>query len=212
LQTNDLFHGELIIMATFSNEPIKLIVGLGNPGATYDKTRHNAGAWFVEQLAEAYHSRLSPEKKFFGFIGRIVIKNQPIHLLLPTTFMNCSGQSVAAMANFYRIKPESILVVHDELDFPVGLAKLKHSGGHGGHNGLRDIINKMGNNNHFIRLRIGIGHPGNSKDVVNYVLKPPSKSESPRIHATIDEAIRLLPEIMEGNWNKAIQQLHAFSA
>lgn len=198
-------------METVSGEPIKLIVGLGNPGAMYADTRHNAGAWFTEQLTQAYNTTLTPEKKFFGHTGRILLSGHSVHLLFPSTFMNCSGQSVAAMAHFYRIPAESILVAHDELDFPVGIARLKQGGGHGGHNGLRDIINKMGNNKSFIRLRIGIGHPGNSKDVTNYVLKPPSKAEAPQVHSAIDESIRLLPEIMQGAWNKAVQQLHAFS-
>ena len=176
----------------------------------YADTRHNAGAWFTEQLAQDYHTSLTPEKKFFGHTSRIILNNQPVHLLFPSTFMNCSGQSVAAMANFYRIPVDSILVVHDELDFPAGIARLKRGGGHGGHNGLRDIINKMGNNKNFTRLRIGIGHPGNSKDVVNYVLKKPSRSETQQIHSVVDESIRLLPEIMQGSWNKAVQQLHEF--
>ena len=150
---------------------IQLIVGLGNPGAQYEDTRHNAGFWFVEQLARAYGGSLQPEKKFFGYAARITIGGQDVRLLTPSTFMNRSGQAVNAIATFYKIPPQAILVAHDELDHPPGIGRLKQGGGHGGHNGLRDIISSLGNNKDFCRLRIGIGHPGNSKAVVNYVLK-----------------------------------------
>ena len=137
---------------------IKLVVGLGNPGAQYDDTRHNAGFWYVEQLARAYGATLQPEKKFFGLTARITVNGQDVRLLNPTTFMNRSGQAVGAISTFFKIPPQSILVVHDELDLPVGVGRLKQGGGHGGHNGLRDIISSLGNSRDFLRLRLGIGH------------------------------------------------------
>ncbi|RMU32066.1 Peptidyl-tRNA hydrolase [Pseudomonas amygdali pv. morsprunorum] len=137
---------------------IQLIVGLGNPGAEYEQTRHNAGAFFVERIAAAQRVNLVPERKFFGLTGRFTHQGQDVRLLIPTTYMNRSGQAVAALAGFYRIPVESILVAHDELDLPPGVAKLKVGGGHGGHNGLRDIIAQLGNQNTFHRLRLGIGH------------------------------------------------------
>ncbi|MDB2384240.1 aminoacyl-tRNA hydrolase [Endozoicomonas sp.] len=191
---------------------IQLIVGLGNPGAQYEDTRHNAGFWFVEQLARAYGGSLQPEKKFFGLAARITIGEQDVRLLNPSTFMNCSGQAVSAISTFYKIPPESILVVHDELDLPPGIGRLKQGGGHGGHNGLRDIIASLGNCKDFQRLRIGIGHPGNSKEVVNYVLKKPSVADRQCIDAIIDEAMRITPEALNGSWQKAVQTLHTFSA
>ena len=199
-------------MSATPHHPVKMIVGLGNPGENYSRTRHNAGAWFLEHLSSAYNTQLSPEKKFFGMTGRIVVNNQTIHLLVPTTFMNCSGRAVVAMANFYRVAPESIFVAHDELDFPAGVARLKRGGGHGGHNGLRDIIQKLGNNKNFMRLRIGIGHPGDRQDVTGYVLKSPSKAELALIDNTIIEALRVLPEIILEKWNNAVQQLHRADA
>ncbi len=191
-----------------ADDSIKLIIGLGNPGQSYADTRHNAGAWFVEHLAQAYKETLNLNKKFFGYTCRILVNNQQIHLLIPFTYMNCSGQSVAAFAKFYRISVESMFVVHDELDFPPGVARIKKGGGHGGHNGLRDIISKMGNNRNFTRLRIGIGHPGHSKDVSNYVLKPPSKSEKLDIEMAVSQSIRIFPDFIDGSRQKAIKQLH----
>lgn len=138
---------------------IKLIVGLGNPGAEYEQTRHNAGALFVERIAAAQGVNLVADRKYFGLTGRYSHQGQDVRLLIPTTYMNRSGQAVAALAGFFRIKPEEILVAHDELDLPPGVAKLKQGGGHGGHNGLRDIIAQLGNQNTFYRLRLGIGHP-----------------------------------------------------
>ncbi len=139
-------------------DPIRLIVGLGNPGAEYENTRHNAGFWLVERLARQEGITLSPDKKFFGLSGKGRIGGQECYLLMPTTFMNRSGQAVAALANFYKIKTSEILVVHDELDMPPGVAKFKTGGGHGGQNGLRDIIARMSNQKDFHRLRVGIGH------------------------------------------------------
>ncbi len=190
---------------------IQLIVGLGNPGAQYDDTRHNAGFWYVEQLARAHGGNLQPEKKFFGWTARIAIGGQDVRLLNPSTFMNRSGQAVSAISTFFKIPPQAILVVHDELDLPAGIGRLKQGGGHGGHNGLRDIISSLGNCRDFQRLRIGIGHPGNSKDVVNYVLQKPSVADRQRMDTVIDEAIRLTPQLLNGSWQKAVQELHTFS-
>ncbi len=196
-------------MSKVSAQPISLIVGLGNPGSEYADTRHNAGTWFVEQLARSHGAQLLPERKFLGDCARIRLQGEVIHLLFPTTFMNRSGQAVAALARFYKIPPEAILVVHDELDLPAGLVKFKRGGGHGGHNGLRDIINHLGSRE-FARLRVGIGHPGTSKEVVNFVLGRPSRSEQEQIQACLDESLRLLPELILGHTQKAVQQLHSF--
>ncbi|MEK9713727.1 MAG: aminoacyl-tRNA hydrolase [Thalassolituus sp.] len=191
-------------------DSIRLIVGLGNPGAEYEQTRHNAGAWVIERLARQEGITLSPDKKFFGLSGKGRINGQECYLLFPTTFMNRSGQAVAALANFYKISPTEILVVHDELDLPAGIAKFKTGGGHGGQNGLRDIIARMGNNNGFHRLRIGIGHPGDKSQVTGHVLGRASKSEQQSIDAAIDEAIRVLPDAIGGDLPKAMNRLHSF--
>ena len=194
------------------NDRISLIVGLGNPGAEYVNTRHNAGAELVEQLAAHQHTTLQPEKKYFGMYGKILIDGQPIHLLIPTTFMNRSGQSVAALANFFKIPANEILVAHDELDMPPGVIKFKKGGGHGGHNGLRDIISALGNNRDFYRIRVGIGHPGHANLVSNFVLSKASQSEREKTQAAIDEAFRYLPTAIKGDWAKAMNQLHSFNA
>jgi PTH1 family peptidyl-tRNA hydrolase len=189
---------------------IQLIVGLGNPGREYEETRHNAGAWFVEQLARAHRGTLQSEGKFSGLTGRIQLAGQDLKLLIPTTFMNLSGQSVSALATFFKIPVEAILVAHDELDIPVGEARFKQGGGHGGHNGLRDIINKLGNQNSFHRLRIGIGHPGSADKVVGYVLNKPTRDERICIDRAIDAAAAALPLAISGQWSRAMNQLHAF--
>ncbi|WP_067520460.1 aminoacyl-tRNA hydrolase [Endozoicomonas ascidiicola] len=199
-------------MAKPSEQPVRLVVGLGNPGSQYEDTRHNAGFWYVEQLARSCGVVLQPEKKFFGETARVQIGGQEVRLLNPSTFMNRSGQAVGAMATFFKIPPESILVVHDELDLPPGIGRLKQGGGHGGHNGLRDIISALGNNREFLRLRLGIGHPGNSKDVANYVLTKPSVADRQKIDSVIDESVRITPEALNGKRSKAIQELHTFSA
>ena len=149
---------------------IQIVVGLGNPGPEYTKTRHNAGVWFVEELASRYNISRRPEKKYSGLYGKGLRGNEVVHLLVPTTFMNRSGHSVAPLANFFRIPVENILVAHDELDMEPGVCKIKKGGGHGGHNGLRDIISCMANNKEFYRLRIGIGHPGHRDRVTGHVL------------------------------------------
>jgi PTH1 family peptidyl-tRNA hydrolase len=191
-------------------DPIRLIVGLGNPGAEYEQTRHNAGAWLVERLARQEGISLSPDKKFFGLSGKGRIAGPECFLLLPTTFMNRSGQSVAALANFYKIKPNEILVAHDELDMPAGVAKFKTGGGHGGQNGLRDIIAQLGNQKDFHRLRVGIGHPGDKSLVTGHVLGRASKAEQQSIDHVIDEAICVLPDAISGDLAKAMNRLHSF--
>jgi len=151
---------------------IKLIVGLGNPGKQYENTRHNAGFWFVEEVARQYQLQFRPETKFLGEVARVQSNGHDVWLLKPMTFMNRSGQSIQSLANFYKISPDQILVVHDELDLSPGTAKLKSGGGHGGHNGLRDTIAALGTPA-YLRLRLGIGHPGHRDQVVDYVLHPP---------------------------------------
>ena len=169
---------------------IKLIVGLANPGAKYEGTRHNAGEWLVNELARMYNTSLKEEAKYFGKVAKINTAQGEVRLLVPTTFMNLSGKAVGALANFYRIKPEEILVAHDELDLPPGVAKIKQGGGHGGHNGLKDIIASLGNNNNFYRVRIGIGHPGHRDLVAGYVLGKPAPQDQEKIDAAVDEASR----------------------
>jgi len=188
--------------------PLQLIVGLGNPGPEYDRTRHNAGADFVTELARREGASLVPEAKFFGLTARIFVDGRDLRLLIPTTFMNRSGQAIAAMANFYKIPPEAILVAHDELDLNPGVARFKQGGGHGGHNGLRDTISALGNNNNFRRLRIGIGHPGSAAQVVGFVLKKAPGSEQQLIDDAIDAALRVIPDAVKGNWSIATQNLH----
>lgn len=190
------------------NHEIKLIVGLGNPGTQYVRTRHNAGEDYVEQLARSANTSLTSDSKFFGRSAKITLGTQSCFLLVPTTFMNKSGQSVAALANFYKIKPEEILVAHDELDLKPGIAKLKFKGGHGGHNGLRDIISCLGNSRDFYRLRIGIGHPGSAAQVSNYVLSKASPNDQIAIDTSISNAIAVSPLAVKGDWNTAMKQLH----
>lgn len=189
---------------------IKLIVGLANPGNEYAATRHNAGAWFVDLLAERYHQSLKNEAKFFGYTARINIGGHDVRLLVPTTFMNLSGKAVQALATFYQIKPEEILVAHDELDLNPGIAKFKFGGSHGGHNGLKDIASKLGNNLNFYRLRIGIGHPGDKNKVVGYVLNKPSKPEQELIDKAIEESVRSVEILLSDGIENAMNHLHAF--
>lgn len=191
---------------------IKLIVGLGNPGSEYRGTRHNAGADFVAALARHCGATLQTESKFFGMTGRVTLSGHDLRLLIPTTFMNLSGKAVAAMAQFFKLTPEELLVAHDELDLPPGTAKLKQGGGHGGHNGLRDIIPALGNNPDFYRLRIGIGHPGHASKVTGYVLGAPLEEQRSAMDACIDEAIATLPLLLAGDTTKAMTRLHSFSA
>ncbi|MFT5297901.1 MAG: PTH1 family peptidyl-tRNA hydrolase [Colwellia sp.] len=191
---------------------IQLVVGLGNPGPEYTKTRHNAGVWFVEELASRYNISLRPEKKYFGLYGKGLIGNEVVHLLIPTTFMNRSGQSVAPLANFFRIPIENILVAHDELDMEPGVCKIKKGGGHGGHNGLRDIISCMANNKEFYRLRIGIGHPGHRDRVTGHVLGKAPAIDQDKIDQAIDEASRCIDIWQKDDLKKAQNRLHSFKA
>jgi len=191
---------------------IKLIAGLGNPGPEYNKTRHNAGVWFVEELAQRNNISLRPEKKYSGLYGKGLICGELVHLLIPTTFMNRSGQAVAPLANFFRINVENILIAHDELDMLPGSVKIKQGGGHGGHNGLKDIIARMANNKEFFRLRIGIGHPGHRDKVTGHVLGKAPQSEQVLIEQAIDEATRCFELWQQDDLKKAQQRLHAFKA
>ena len=188
--------------------PVELIVGLGNPGPNYERTRHNAGADLVLELAKSCSATLKHESKFFGDTAKITIDNRDVRLLIPTTFMNRSGQSVAALARFYQVPAEAILVVHDELDISPGAARFKKGGGHGGHNGLRDIVQSLANNKNFARLRIGIGHPGDARQVADYVLKKASPSDQQLISNSIDDALRTLPLAIAGQWERAMTELH----
>ena len=184
---------------------IKLIVGLGNPGQQYRFTRHNAGAMFLETLCDDFHGELRPQSKFFGLADRITIAGHDVRLLFPTTFMNNSGQAVSAMARYYDIATEDILVAYDELDLPVDTVRLKSGGGHGGHNGVRDIAKALGSNE-FQRLRIGIGRPTGKG--IDYVLGVPSKQDADALQHNIDDAIRILPLLVEGNFQMAMGKLH----
>ncbi|HAG72584.1 MAG TPA: aminoacyl-tRNA hydrolase [Gammaproteobacteria bacterium] len=190
------------------SSPIKLIVGLGNPGPQYDSNRHNAGVIFLHHLCKSYVGSLRGESKFFGEFGSISVGGQDIKCLFPTTFMNGSGKSVAAACKFYKIQPENMLVAYDEIDFPVGVTKLKEGGGHGGHNGIRDIINALGGSRDFYRLRIGVGHPGHKSMVANYVLGDPSRSEADLIMRDIEDSIRVMPKAIAGEWEEAMRLLH----
>jgi len=187
---------------------VQLIVGLGNPGQQYEQTRHNAGASLISILSQQYVSDLKLEERFFGFIARVKIDIQDVRLLIPNTYMNLSGKSIAAFAKFYQISPENILVVHDDIDLAPGISKYKIGGGHGGHNGLKDTIRALGNNSNFARLRIGVGHPGESDEVVNYVLKKASQNEQRLINESIINCISTIPLAVTGKWNEAMKDLH----
>jgi len=185
---------------------IKLFVGLGNPGDKYEKTRHNAGFWWVDTIAAQTNSKLANDAKMFGIVGKIH-PSQDKWLLKPTTFMNLSGKAVAALANYYKISADEILVIHDELDLPAGGIKLKFGGGHGGHNGLKDIHAALGTPNYW-RLRVGIGHPGDRNEVVNFVLKSPLKDEQTAIDESINESSKLLGLLLAGEFENAMLKLH----
>ena len=187
---------------------IKLIVGLGNPGREYEATRHNAGFWWVDGFVDAYKIAFKTENKFHGLVARSVVHGHELHLLKPQTFMNVSGRAVGALVQFYKIEPAQILVVHDELDLPPGSAKLKLGGGHGGHNGLKDIIAHLGTRD-FWRLRIGIGHPGDRAEVVNYVLHAPRREEEDLIKQAMQRAQDVAHLITEGKLEAAMLKLHS---
>ena len=185
---------------------IALIVGLGNPGKEYEATRHNAGFWFVDAIALQQNISFKSEKKFHGQLARFKQAGQDIWLLKPDTFMNLSGQSVQSVCQFYKIPLENILVAHDELDLEPGVARLKKGGGHGGHNGLRDIMSRMGKE--FYRLRLGIGHPGHKEKVTGHVLNKVSSDDEHAIEQAIHETLSILPEIIGGDIARAMNSLH----
>ena len=185
--------------------PPRLIVGLGNPGAEYAKTRHNAGFWFCERLARELGVTLTKESRFHGLAANVRVEN--LWLLAPQTFMNRSGESVGALARFYRVEPAQMLIVHDELDLPPGQLRLKFGGGLGGHNGLKDITAHLGTQDYW-RLRIGIGHPGDRNEVVDYVLKRPRKEESAEIDAALDRALLAWPLLAKADYAAATQKIN----
>lgn len=186
---------------------IKLIVGLANPGREYENTRHNAGEWFARELSADIHSDFRAYAKFHGLLAEAKRDDQAYHLLIPTTFMNLSGRAVRAVASYYKIPPEAILIAHDEVDLPTGTIKLKFDGGDGGHNGLKDIISHL-NTKKFYRLRIGVGRPKPGQDTADYVLSKPSKSDRTLIDAAISQSLEILPLILAGQFQKAMNALH----
>jgi peptidyl-tRNA hydrolase, PTH1 family len=187
---------------------IRLIVGLGNPGAEHAATRHNAGFWFVDEVADRMKVQLSPERSYFGMAARANVAGRPLWLLEPTTFMNLSGKSVAALARFFKIQPAEILVAHDELDLMPGQVKLKLGGSHAGHNGLKDIHAQLGSGDYW-RLRIGIGHPGVKSEVINYVLKRPSAEHRIEIEKSIEQALSGLDLVLDGDMERATMKINA---
>lgn len=195
---------------TILNNPmgIQLIVGLRNPGSMYEQTRHNAGAWFVEALARRHNGNFSHQAKLKGELSQITLDGQDCRLLLPDQFMNHNGQAIQATAHFYKIKTDEILIVHDDLDLPVGTAKLKTGGGHGGHNGLRNTLSHLKSSS-FHRLRIGIGHPGHKDQVHNYVLSKPSLADKQAIQDAIDRALAIIPQAITGKLALAMNRLHS---
>jgi PTH1 family peptidyl-tRNA hydrolase len=186
---------------------IKLFVGLGNPGLEYEATRHNAGFWWIDALARDLKVSLNPERSYHGLAARANVHGQPVWLLEPQTFMNLSGKSVSALARFFKIEPQEILVVHDELDVVPGQVKLKFGGSHAGHNGLRDIHAQLGTADYW-RLRIGIGHPGVKAEVVNWVLKKPLKEQREAIDDAIVRTLHAVPALLAGEMEKATLQIH----
>lgn len=188
--------------------PVRCIVGLGNPGAQYAGTRHNAGAWFISALVERYALTLKSDTKFRAALVKTPVFGDPCWIVQPNTYMNESGKAVAAVSRFYKIPPEAILVVHDELDFPAGTIRIKQAGGHGGHNGLRDIVSAIGSKD-FYRLRVGIGHPGSKHQVSSYVLNKPMEGDRIAILRSIDEGMDILADLVAGQIQRAFHQLHS---
>jgi PTH1 family peptidyl-tRNA hydrolase len=186
---------------------LRLIVGLGNPGPEHARTRHNAGFWFIDALAQAHGGRFGLESKLFGETAKVDIAGQPVWLLRPATYMNASGKSVAAALRYWKIEPEECLLAHDDLDLPPGTARLKFDGGHGGQNGLRDTIQLLGHGR-FHRLRLGIGHPGHKDKVTPWVLGRPGKDDEAAIRVAVDDAVAVLPLVVAGEVNEAMKRLH----
>ena len=187
---------------------IRLLVGLGNPGPEYEATRHNAGFWFIDEVARAWRVNLQPERSYFGLAARANLAGGPVWLLEPMTFMNLSGKSVAALARFFKIAPNEILVAHDELDLMPGQVKMKLGGSHAGHNGLKDIQAQLGSAD-FWRLRLGIGHPGVKAEVVDYVLRKPISEQREAIDKSIEQSITAVPLMLEGEMERALMKVHA---
>ncbi|MFM1906464.1 MAG: hypothetical protein RLZZ591_141 [Pseudomonadota bacterium] len=186
---------------------IKLFVGLGNPGPEYEYTRHNAGFWWIDEVARALKTTLVMDKSYQGLVGRTSVNGQSVWLLEPQTFMNVSGRSVGSLARFFKIAPQEILVAHDELDLEPGQAKLKLGGSHAGHNGLRDIHAQLGTDQYW-RLKLGVGHPGIKSEVVHWVLKKPSLDHKVAIDQAIDRSVKALPHFLDGTMEKAMLLIH----
>lgn len=187
---------------------IRLLVGLGNPGPEYEATRHNAGFWFIDEVARLLRVGLAPERSYFGRVARASGPHGPVWLLEPMTFMNLSGKSVAALARFFKIEAGEILVAHDDLDLMPGQAKMKLGGSHAGHNGLKDIQAQMGTGD-FWRLRLGIGHPGVRAEVVDYVLRKPSAEQREAIAKSIEQSVSALDLVLDGEMERAMMKVHA---
>ena len=185
---------------------VTIIAGLGNPDSKYERTLHNAGFWFVDALVRKYGGDLRFEKKFDADIGRIKLQDNDVWLIKPQSFMNLSGGPVRGMLDYYRLRPQELLVAHDEIDLPPGTARLKQGGGHGGHNGVRDVIQHCGAD--FMRLRIGVGHPGEKGEVTNYVLKKGSADVEAAVEQVIDDAVAVMPLLMDDGLNAAMKKLH----
>lgn len=190
-----------------SDVPVRVVVGLGNPGPRYERTRHNAGFWFVDEVARLHGGSFRSERKFQGQVAKVRIAGEEVTLLKPDTFMNKSGESIGPLLRFFKMDPAAMLVAHDEIDLPPGGLKLKQDGGHGGHNGLRDTIRVLGTRA-FGRLRIGVGHPGHKDDVVPYVLTNAPAAEQRDIESAIDRAVEVMPLLAAGDWSRAYQRLH----
>ncbi|KPK58009.1 MAG: aminoacyl-tRNA hydrolase [Gammaproteobacteria bacterium] len=191
------------------HEPIRIIAGLGNPGARYQDTRHNAGFWFVDILANRYGGTFKEERRFQSELARVEIDGREVRLLKPYTFMNRSGNAIKSLCAYLKISPESVMVVHDDLDLPVGTVRLKRGGGAGGHNGLKDVIAHLGRE--FFRLRIGVGHPGRHNEVIDYVLANPGREENRSIRASIEEAADVMPVLLGQGEQPAMHRLHTRS-
>jgi len=187
-------------------KPVRIIAGLGNPGDKYERTLHNAGFWFVDALARKYGGLFRYEKRFDADACRVRMHGEDVWLVKPQGFMNMSGQPIRGVLEYYRLQPGEMLVAHDEIDLPPGTVRIKEGGGHGGHNGLRDIIRHCGAD--FLRLRLGVGHPGEKDEVTNYVLKRGSADVEAEIERNIDEAITVMPELVDGDVNAAMKKLH----
>ena len=187
-------------------KPVRIIAGLGNPEEKYERTLHNAGFWFVDALARKFGGHFRYEKKFDAEICRVTMHGEDVWLVKPQSYMNHSGPPVRGMLDYYRLKPAALLVAHDEIDLQPGIVRLKEGGGHGGHNGIRDVIRHCGAD--FLRLRLGVGHPGQKEEVTNYVLKRGSCEVESAIERNIDDAIAVLPELVDGNISAAMKKLH----